>query len=335
MGAAVTIAGLEPTARPATTLASPTCIGIPLRADENAKLHAHLDRLVRPKDGSEEAAAGQTHVVTLHPPQQPLSSRSVKLQVTFASLEAGSCSLTISAQHWFINSSSLPLDVHEASATGGLVLHAHTNAPRPFSLSSDASLARVGVAVRDGEPVRLQASATGVGELPGLSKAFSVAAVGNDMALEVAHGEGAAELAIRVTAATGDMEYADRATVVTLHDRISIQNSTGIALEWRQKSVQHVTHDLLPDEETVSLHWDHAGASRLLHVRPKDLAHEWCAAFSPERLGETTLKLVRAVHMPAVKPLKMRLQALRRRGDACVREEACDATQPADCTGDS
>ena len=57
--------------------------------------------------------------------------------------------------------------------------------------------------------------------------------------------------------------------------------------------MQHVTHDLPADGETVSLHWDHASASRLLHVRPKDLAHEWCAAFSPERLGETTLKLVR------------------------------------------
>ena len=236
---------------------------------------------------------GQTHVVTLHPPQQPHSSRSVKLQVNLLGREAGSCSFSIAAQHWLVNNSSLPLDVHEASATGGLVLHAHGANPRPFSLSSDAALARVGVAVRDGEPVRLQASSMCVGELPGLSKSFSVAAVGNDMALEVAHGEGTAELAIRVTAASGDMEHADRATVVTLHNRISVQNSSGIPLEWRQKSVQHVTHDLPADGETVSLHWDHASASRLLHVRPKDLAHEWCAAFSPERLGETTLKLVR------------------------------------------
>ena len=108
---------------------------------------------------------------------------------------------------------------------------------------------------------------------------------------QVANGGGVAELAIRVTAAVGHAEHADRATVVTLHDRISLQNSSGIPLEWRQKGTHDATHDLPANDEIVSLHWDDADASRFLHVRPKDGAHEWCAPFSPERLGEMTLKL--------------------------------------------
>lgn len=109
---------------------------------------------------------------------------------------------------------------------------------------------------------------------------------------QVANGAGVAELAIRITPAPGELKYMERATVVELQDRLTIRNLSGMALEWRQKSIETV-HLLPPSDETTSLHWDHSFASRSLQVRPHNQAHDWCASFSPEIAGEMTLKLVR------------------------------------------
>lgn len=99
----------------------------------SARLHAHLDHVTRPT-----AAEPEEHVLTLHPPQQPHSHRRVRLHVTVARREAGGCTLSVAPQHWAVNNSSLPLDVYEGAAGGGVVLHAHTSSPRPFSLSQEA-----------------------------------------------------------------------------------------------------------------------------------------------------------------------------------------------------
>ena len=140
-----------------------------------------------------------------------------------------------------------------------------------------SSAARVGLAVREGQSVRIHSGAHGLGGILGLSRSFSVAAVGNDTPLEIAisNGDGVAELAMRITAAPGQM---DQATVVTFHDRISLQNRCGIPLEWRQQferpegaDVHPCVHSLAADGSAHPLHWDFASQPR--HSRTRAPPH--------------------------------------------------------------
>ena len=134
-------------------LLGPTRISLWLDGDtyETARMHAHVDHVVRP-----QTSEPKTQAATLHPPHQPHASRRVRLTVSITSREAGSCAVSVAPQHWVCNNSSLPLDIYEGRTGGGVVLHAHTCAPRPFSLSHEAaSAARVGAAVREGQNVRM------------------------------------------------------------------------------------------------------------------------------------------------------------------------------------
>lgn len=149
-------------------------------AYESARLHAELHKLKRPKEegaGERGEEVGLTHVVYLHPPHKSASSENVRLKLHLLPKPGGSCVLSIGADHWLINNTSLPLELHDAAPAGGAVLHAHgPGEARPFSLSTELSFVRVGLRAEHKE---------GMGSAnERLSKRFSVAAVGNDMPLE-------------------------------------------------------------------------------------------------------------------------------------------------------
>ena len=89
--------------------------------------------------------------------------------------------------------------------------------------------------------------------------------------------------------------------MITLHDRFVLRNHSGVPLEWAQATEPQggeagsapdwEAEPLPPDGREVPLRWRAEKGQRRICVRPASGGYAWCAPFSPEALGKTTLKL--------------------------------------------
>ena len=113
--------------------------------------------------------------------------------------------------------------------------------------------------------------------------------------MQVRYPDGSvAELAVEISAPTQRNTIAG-CTTVTLRDRFVLRNRTGLDLEWMQPAADSEggVPKLFPlaDGKDVPLCWGPGAAAHRLQVRPQGGTHSWCAAFSPEVLGQVVLKL--------------------------------------------
>ena len=244
---------------------TPLCLYVWLDGDSfgTARLHgkAHFQRPPGPST--------QQLQCILHPSDEaPSSPRAVPLKLSVAMTVEGTCVVTLAAEHWLINNSSLPLRVHSARAPSMHVLEApagvpsdhSVSLPRLFSLHPEAQAAsslagaaassvnaaverrlgsssgsaRLGVA-----PRRFDASAPYEPQMrtrsEALSAPFSVDAVGDDGSVEVRCEDGSvAELAVEISSADGALTLAG-ATIVTVRDRFVMRNNTGVPFEFSEQ----------------------------------------------------------------------------------------------------
>ena len=222
---------------------------------DDCLLHGHVD-VTRPEmDGHEPICLG----LHLHPPNEKLSARSVDLVVELTSSSALCATLTVYADHWLKNYSSVPVEVHGARGGGKVVTApaASSSSARVrsmiFSLESDSSFARLAIArtdaresdasgemsslvrdsLRDSEVATLSSDLRGDGG-GRFSSPFRVAATSDfDMPLTVPRGDGSGgsvELSLTVINGNGGSLVSE----LQLHDRFAMLNSASVDIEWRE-----------------------------------------------------------------------------------------------------
>ena len=312
---------------------------------DDSLLHGHVD-LIRPEEDGDEALQA---VLRLHPRDQPLSSLSIDLVVEISASSALCATVTVFADHWLHNFSSLPIEVH-GSRGGGKVVAADVadpSSPRApsmlFSLEGDTTYARLAIG-RDSMRRSSDASDGGgapsagepsdrVGEPASVmdavasrfSKPFRVTA-GSDFDLPLAvplmDGSGeSAELSLSVSKGAGG----SLVSVLHLHDRFVIRNSSAISIEWHEvgrggssgsgrasfssssaaaSSWAGSARSLLGggDREAskrgaalrsgteLPLRWTHGDDERLLALRPAGGDYEWSTPVSANEAGAFILK---------------------------------------------
>ena len=202
-----------------------------------ARLHGHLV-VSRPAatERDDDGTLLRRYDLTLHPPHQPMSPLSLRVEVAVRGGAAGSAAVSVGAATWLLNETSVPLALYDAMPTGPRIeLEPGLEQAQPFSLALEGKSARVASHVAgSGGPASSDGLPRALGFDSATSEKFSVEAVGNESTLVVHHGRrGAAELSLSISRSSGKLAAAN-AIVLTLHDRYSIRNRSHLELEWRQ-----------------------------------------------------------------------------------------------------
>ena len=202
-----------------------------------ARLHGHLV-VNRPAatERDDDGTLLRRYDLVLHPPHQPMSPLSLRVEVAVRGGAAGSAAVSVSAATWLLNEASVPLALYDAMPTGPRIeLEPGLEQAQPFSLALEGKSARVAShAAGSGGLTSSDGLRRASGFDSATSEKFSVEAVGNESTLVVHHGRrGAAELSLSISRSSGKLAAAN-AIVLTLHDRYSIRNRSHLELEWRQ-----------------------------------------------------------------------------------------------------